>query len=92
MMLTSAGRRGDAERCKQWGVAAYLLRPIRLSELREAVARVLGSREQDGAAPSITRFAVQGATEPGEGLSILVAEDNPVNLRLAARLLEKGGH
>jgi two-component system sensor histidine kinase/response regulator len=35
---------------------------------------------------------VQGAAEPGQGLSNLVAEDNPVNQRLAARLLEKRGH
>jgi CheY-like chemotaxis protein len=92
MMLTSAGHRGDAERCRQLGVAAYLLKPIRQSELREAIARVLGSREQNGAAPLITRFAVQGAEEPAEGLAILVAEDNAVNQRLAVRLLEKRGH
>ena len=35
---------------------------------------------------------MQGAAEPGEGLSNLVAEDNSVNQRLAARLLEKRGH
>lgn len=34
---------------------------------------------------------MQGAAEPGEGLSNLVAEDNRVNQRLAARLLEKRG-
>jgi two-component system sensor histidine kinase/response regulator len=76
MMLSCAGHRGDAECCEQMGVAAYLLKPIRQSELREAVARVFGSRKQDGAAPLITRFAVKGAAEPGEGHSILVAEDN----------------
>jgi two-component system sensor histidine kinase/response regulator len=76
MMLTCAGHRGDAERCEQLRVAVYLLKPIRQSELREAVARVLGFREQDGAAPLITRFAVNGSAEPGEGLLILVAEDN----------------
>lgn len=92
MMLTSAGHRGDAERCRQLGVAAYLLKPIRQSELREAIARVLGSREQNGAAPLVTRFAVQGAEEPGESLSILIAEDNAVNQRLTVRLLEKRGH
>ncbi len=45
MMLTSAGHRGDAVRCQELGVAAYLLKPIRQSELREAIARVLGARE-----------------------------------------------
>src|SRR5256885_1230941 len=49
MMLTSAGHRGDAARCQELGVAAYLLKPIRQSELREAIARVLGAREQKGA-------------------------------------------
>ena len=92
MMLTSAGHRGDAERCRQLGVAAYLLKPVRQSELREAIARVLGSGVQDGAAPLVTRFAVQGATEPSESLTILVAEDNMVNQRRAVRMLEKRGH
>jgi two-component system sensor histidine kinase/response regulator len=41
MMLTSAGHRGDAARCLELGVSAYLPKPIRQSELREAVARVL---------------------------------------------------
>jgi len=42
MMLTSAGHRGDVARCQELGVSAYLLKPIRQSELREAIARVLG--------------------------------------------------
>ena len=48
MMLTSAGHRGDAARCRELGVAAYLMKPIRQSELREAIARALGAREQEG--------------------------------------------
>ena len=92
MMLTSAGHRGDAARCQELGVAAYLLKPIRQSELREAIARVLGAREQDGAIPLITRFSVQDAREPSSFLRVLLAEDNAVNQRLAVRLLEKRGH
>src|SRR5277367_1128591 len=92
MMLTSAGHRGDAARCHELGVAAYLLKPIRQSELREAVARVLGARQEDGAIPLITRFSLQDAREPDAYLSVLLAEDNLVNQRLAVRLLEKRGH
>jgi PAS domain S-box-containing protein len=92
MMLTSAGHRGDAARCEELGVAAYLLKPVRQSELREAVARVLGARPQGGAIPLITRFSLQDAREPDAYLSVLLAEDNLVNQRLAVRLLEKRGH
>ena len=92
MMLTSAGHRGDAVRCQELGVSAYLLKPIRQSELREAIARVLGAREQKGAIPLITRYSLQDAREPSASLRILLVEDNRVNQRLATRLLEKRGH
>jgi two-component system, sensor histidine kinase and response regulator len=92
MMLTSAGHRGDAARCQELGVSAYLLKPIRQSELREAIARVLGAREHDGAIPLVTRFSLQDAREPDAYLSVLLAEDNLVNQRLVVRLLEKRGH
>jgi PAS domain S-box-containing protein len=92
MMLTSVGHRGDAARCQELGIAAYLLKPIRQSELREAIARVLGARDQNGAIPLITRYSLGDALEPMAALRVLVAEDNTVNQRLATRLLEKRGH
>src|SRR5260370_10897170 len=58
----------------------------------EGVARVLGGGEQKGAIPLITRYSLHDAREPSSSLRVLLAEDNPVNQRLASRLLEKRGH
>jgi CheY-like chemotaxis protein len=92
MMLTSAGSRGDAVRCEELGVSAYLMKPVRQTELREAIARVLGAQQQKGAIPLITRYALADARISAAYLRVLVVEDNAVNQRLAARLLEKRGH
>jgi CheY-like chemotaxis protein len=92
MMLTSAGNRGDGARCQELGLAAYLMKPIRQSELREAIARVLGAREQEGPIPLLTRHSLLDARGRGPVLRVLLAEDNQVNQRLATRLLEKRGH
>jgi two-component system, sensor histidine kinase and response regulator len=92
IMLSSAGYRGDWARCQALGVAAYLLKPIRQSELQEAIARALGAREQKDAIPRVTRNSQQVSRDPVNSLTVLVAEDNRVNQRLTTRLLEKRGH
>jgi CheY-like chemotaxis protein len=77
MMLTSGGHRGDAARCQQLGVAAYLLKPVRKVELREAIAKMIGARDQSPAAPAtmITRDSLQEERDPVKRLDILLAED-----------------
>jgi CheY-like chemotaxis protein len=92
MMLTSAGHRGDGARRVELGVSAYLMKPVRQSELHEAIARALGSREQKGGTPLITRYCLQDVRDSSAHHSVLLVEDNAVNQRLAARLLEKRGH
>src|SRR6202140_19912 len=41
MMLTSAGHLGDAARCRELGVSAYLVKPIRQTELLDGICQVL---------------------------------------------------
>ena len=88
MMLTSTGQLGDAARCRQLGIAAYLLKPIWKSELLSAILTTLG---QDAAAPRtlVTRHELQQA---GRSLRVLLVEDNAVNQIVGLRTLEKLGH
>jgi len=90
IMLTSAGQRGDAARCRELGVAAYLTKPVSQSELFDCVVRVLDtSRTGAESAGLITHHTLR---EGKKKLRVLLAEDNAVNQKLAARVLEKHGH
>lgn len=91
MMLTSSGHHEDASRCEELGIAAYLLKPIRQAELRKAIARVLGA-VADHAHPSILTKETLESHKVNVSLSVLLAEDNAVNQKLAKALLEKRGH
>jgi signal transduction histidine kinase/CheY-like chemotaxis protein len=88
VLLTSIGRplseHGDA------GYAAVLSKPLRLSQLHDRLLEIIeGPREQAPRAASSPPIPPTPAATP---LRILVAEDNPVNQRVALRLLERLGY
>jgi two-component system sensor histidine kinase/response regulator len=90
IMLTSGGQRGDAERCRQVGISAYLSKPVRQGELRETILRVLGlGQSQAHAAKLITRHSLLDARKH---LRVLLADDNPINRELTIRIFAKRGH
>ncbi len=88
VMLSSAGLKGDAQRCSEVGFAAYLSKPFARHELTQLLGRVL---KTSGAAASVlvTRHAVK---EESTALEILLVEDNVVNQKLAMALLARWGH
>jgi CheY-like chemotaxis protein len=92
MMLSSGGQRGDAARCRELGIAAYLTKPIRQDELRKAIQDVLDPRGSEADTTLITRHSIREESEPLGRLRVLLAEDNPINQRLVMRMLEKRGH
>jgi signal transduction histidine kinase/DNA-binding response OmpR family regulator len=89
MMLTSAGQRGDAARCRELRLEGYLTKPVSPSELLETVLRVAGSKRSETTPALVTRHSLREERRP---LHILLAEDNVVNQRLASRLLAKHSH
>jgi len=90
LILTSAGQRGDGERCRQLGIQAYLTKPIARADLIEAVGTVLaGAPSAEGVAGLVTRHSI---AESRHTLRILLAEDNPVNQQVATAMLLKRGH
>lgn len=103
VLLTSVGLRGQAEKAKQAGIAAYLTKPVHRAHLYDSLALIV-----DLPAKSATNPLVVGAaSRPNDVLVtchvlkevavaaralILVAEDNIVNQKVAVCQLEQLGY
>ena len=88
LMLTSVHSAEDVARARELGISSYLIKPVRRSALLSAITESLvGSLavEEEAVIP------VPNATR-GKSLKVLVAEDNPVNRKLAASILQRAGH
>ena len=92
IILTSSGSLGDGHICKDLGIDAYLLKPVKNDELKIALSKVLGFVE----APEreeielITRHTI--AEEKNRNIRILLAEDYPTNQKVAKRHLTQEGY
>ena len=92
ILMTSAGLRGDAAKCRELGIGAYLPKPIRKRDLLQAIRLVLAadvSLSPSRTAGLVTTHTLRAASR---SLRVLLVEDNPVNQKLAHRLLEKRAH
>ncbi len=86
MMLTSIGQMEDSARCRSLGIAEYLVKPIEQSELIRSMLRAL-SRKSAAATMKVADIPT-GRRQ----YRVLLVEDNPVNQRLALKMLQKQGH
>ncbi len=86
LLLTSIGRLAEARGAPEFG--AQLTKPVKASQLYDALVRVLAAAAAPDSAPDGDRDAARPATA---ALSLLVAEDNAVNRQLALALLGRLG-
>ena len=94
VLITQAGQRGDAMKSREAGIAAYLTQPIHQSQLFDCLALVMGSNPGFAAQvspPIVTRHSLTETKTASAG-RLLVAEDNIINQKVAARMLEKLGY
>lgn len=90
VILTSVGMRGDAEYFKRLGFAAYLLKPVKQSQLFECLRIITGKTAgvaKDAPGRIVTRYSI--SEDHKQRLRILVAEDNVINQKVVMRILEK---
>jgi len=87
IMLTSGDRAEDAAQCERLRIAFYLLKPVKQSELLEAIERALGVM-----VPRNELLAGADELPPMRPLRILLAEDSVLNQKLALALLDRQGH
>jgi signal transduction histidine kinase/DNA-binding response OmpR family regulator len=91
VLLTSSGQRGDGQLFASIGFAGYLLKPVTQRDLTDCLKLVLAKSAEAWhmqSQPLITRHALR-AQRTRTRNRVLLAEDNAVNQKVAARLLEK---
>lgn len=94
VLFTQVGQRGDAMKAREAGIAAYLTQPIHQSQLFDCLALVMGSNPASAgqvSPPFVTRHSLAETKTAWAG-RLLVAEDNIVNQKVAAKMLEKLGY
>ncbi len=87
VMLTSAGKQGDAEHFKELGFAAYLTKPIKQSLLLDCLRIVTGKSSRVGT--DTAGQIVSISEDQKRQFRILLVEDNTINQKIALRVLEK---
>ena len=89
ILMTSTGVRGEAKEMQEAGFAAYVTKPVEDVILYRIFSELIAV-EEGGDRQLLTKHLA--AEHGGRGLKVLLAEDNPINQKLAVALVEKLGH
>ena len=87
MMLTSRDVNGDAARCKELGIGMCVRKPVKQSELLNAIIKVMGIKGVD-----VKPRAAASLSPAASPLRVLLAEDSVINQQVALGMLKRSGH
>lgn len=93
VLISSMGQRGDARQLKEIGFAAYLIKPVKKSQLYDCLTKVAGIQKKSDKKQSteiVTRHFL--AEDQKHKARILLAEDNIINQKVALNILKKLGY
>jgi len=95
MIVLSSALERDAQKCEKAGFDGFMAKPVRRKRLLQMIARLLGEAPADAGDASRkhkmhTQYTVREAMK--HSVRILLAEDNPVNQKLAIMMLGKAGY
>jgi len=93
IILTSLGSRGDVAHLRDIGCDGYLVKPVKQSLLLDTIVTIMSARatiKETKARPMVTRHTI--TEKKFQNIRILLAEDNPVNQKMAATMLRKAGY
>ncbi|MBI4844628.1 MAG: response regulator [Nitrospirae bacterium] len=88
IILTSLGTRGDVSDMRKIGCAGYLIKPVKESLLLETIAAVLSGTAKSSS-NIVTKHSIRDIMQ--QNISILLAEDNPINRKVTEKILNKAG-
>ena len=93
VLMSSMGQRGDARQLKEIGFAAYLIKPVKQSQLFNCLTTISGIQkdpDKKQSAAIVTRHSL--AEDQKHKIRILLAEDNHINRKVALNILKKSGY
>ncbi len=96
IILTSMGQSSDGKRMKDLGCDAYLFKPVKQRQLFETILNIYQSedikRARAEAEKEKERKLAQARQRDNSNVRILLAEDNPINRKLALKILDKANY
>ncbi len=93
VLMSSMGQRGDARQLKEIGFAAYLVKPVKQSQLFDCLCTAAGIQrdsKEEQLGEMVTRHSL--AEDQKHNIRILLAEDNVINQKVAITILKKLGY